>query len=361
MISSRQCSQASCRAVLSSRSRSCAAGSRARAPRRLPLPGSQPCPRRPFSPSSRRWRGSSGSKISGSCAVRRRAPRPRRRAAARPSRRRYRRDLDLGRLLTDTEARVRRRAALAVGRVGLPEGVPLLTPLLNDADPEVRQMAAFALGLIGDRSARDPLVTALGRSVAARAGQRLRGAGPHRRSRRGRADRRAAHAARRGAGGNGRGRRRVEARYAGGGVPPRPRSAGPPEGLRRAGRGRARRVGSAESQVVAGGVRARPSRGQARARRRSLTLAGDNTSVHARRLPRRDSAPFAIGRRVPVLLPLLTGSDSGAQVEAIRALGRIGDPAAAQPLLRIAQGGGARRRRCGSKRSRRSAVCGRRA
>ena len=68
---------------------------------------------------------------------------------------------DLGRLLTDPEARVRRRAALAVGRVGLREGAPLLIALLNDSDPEVRQMAAFALGLIGDRIARDPLVTAL--------------------------------------------------------------------------------------------------------------------------------------------------------------------------------------------------------
>ena len=69
---------------------------------------------------------------------------------------------DLGRLLSDEEARVRRRAALAVGRVGLRDGVPLLVALLNDAEPEVRQMAAFALGLIGDRSARDPLVMALG-------------------------------------------------------------------------------------------------------------------------------------------------------------------------------------------------------
>ena len=73
-------------------------------------------------------------------------------------RRRYR---DLGRLLSDDEARVRRRAALAVGRVGLRDGVPLLVAVLSDSDPEVRQMAAFALGLIGDRSARDPLIAAL--------------------------------------------------------------------------------------------------------------------------------------------------------------------------------------------------------
>ncbi len=68
---------------------------------------------------------------------------------------------DLARLLTDKEARVRRRAALAVGRVGLADGVPPLVALLADADPEVRQMAAFALGLIADKAARDPLVTAL--------------------------------------------------------------------------------------------------------------------------------------------------------------------------------------------------------
>jgi HEAT repeat protein/cyclophilin family peptidyl-prolyl cis-trans isomerase len=69
---------------------------------------------------------------------------------------------DLLRFLSDSEARVRRRAALAVGRVGLPEGVePLLALLASDAEPEIRQMAAFALGLIGDARARDPLVAAL--------------------------------------------------------------------------------------------------------------------------------------------------------------------------------------------------------
>lgn len=56
---------------------------------------------------------------------------------------------DLAVLVTDAEARVRRRAALAVGRVGLPDGVAMLVPLLADPDAEVRQMGAFALGLIG--------------------------------------------------------------------------------------------------------------------------------------------------------------------------------------------------------------------
>ena len=64
-------------------------------------------------------------------------------------------------LLTDPEGRVRRRAALAVGRVGLAEGVEPLVPLLSDADVEVRQMAAFALGLIGHASARPMLLQAL--------------------------------------------------------------------------------------------------------------------------------------------------------------------------------------------------------
>ncbi len=68
---------------------------------------------------------------------------------------------DLLRLLNDDEARTRRRAALALGRVGLPEATPGLQKALGDTEFEVRQMAAFALGLIGDASARPALLTAL--------------------------------------------------------------------------------------------------------------------------------------------------------------------------------------------------------
>ena len=68
---------------------------------------------------------------------------------------------DLAKLASDSEARVRRRAAVAIGRVGLKEGIPALTPLLSDADTEVRQAAAFALGLIGDRSASAALMPLL--------------------------------------------------------------------------------------------------------------------------------------------------------------------------------------------------------
>jgi cyclophilin family peptidyl-prolyl cis-trans isomerase/HEAT repeat protein len=69
---------------------------------------------------------------------------------------------DLLTLTTDPEARIRRRAALAIGRVKLAEGIPALTSLLqSDAEPEVRQMAAFAMGLIGDAAAAPALLTAL--------------------------------------------------------------------------------------------------------------------------------------------------------------------------------------------------------
>src|SRR4030095_8998226 len=68
---------------------------------------------------------------------------------------------ELLRLLNDDEARTRRRVALALGRVGLPEAIPALEKALGDPEFEVRQMAAFALGLIGDGSARPALLNAL--------------------------------------------------------------------------------------------------------------------------------------------------------------------------------------------------------
>jgi cyclophilin family peptidyl-prolyl cis-trans isomerase/HEAT repeat protein len=68
---------------------------------------------------------------------------------------------DLLVLLGDPEARVRRRVALALGRVGLLEAVEPLVKVLDDEEPEVRQMAAFALGLIGSPTARPALLRAL--------------------------------------------------------------------------------------------------------------------------------------------------------------------------------------------------------
>jgi cyclophilin family peptidyl-prolyl cis-trans isomerase len=71
---------------------------------------------------------------------------------------------ELDRLLRHREPGIRRRAALAAGRIGEPVLVPTLLDLMNDPEVEVRQMAAFALGLVGDSTAVDRLVAALGDS-----------------------------------------------------------------------------------------------------------------------------------------------------------------------------------------------------
>lgn len=79
-------------------------------------------------------------------------------------------------LLTDTDGRVRRRAAMAIGRVGLDAGVPALVGALSDTDADVRAAAAFALGMIGAPAAAEPLITSLGDSqmtVRARAADAL--------------------------------------------------------------------------------------------------------------------------------------------------------------------------------------------
>ena len=82
---------------------------------------------------------------------------------------------DLAVLIKDAEARIRRRAALAIGRVKDRAGIALLVPLLGDTDPDVRAMAAFGLGLIGQASAEaslapllaDPMPIVRGRAAEA--------------------------------------------------------------------------------------------------------------------------------------------------------------------------------------------------
>ncbi len=79
-------------------------------------------------------------------------------------------------LVRDGDPRVRRRAALAIGRVKAKAGVPLLVSTLPDTDPDVRAMAAFALGLIGDGSAEAalaPLLTDASPRVRGRAAEAL--------------------------------------------------------------------------------------------------------------------------------------------------------------------------------------------
>jgi cyclophilin family peptidyl-prolyl cis-trans isomerase/HEAT repeat protein len=68
---------------------------------------------------------------------------------------------DLPTLLQHSEGRIRWRAALAIGRVGLPEGVAPLTAALKDPEPAVRAIAAFGLGLIGAPDGVMPLTGAL--------------------------------------------------------------------------------------------------------------------------------------------------------------------------------------------------------
>lgn len=67
-------------------------------------------------------------------------------------------------LIADKDPLVRRRAALAIGRVGdVPSGAgtPALVTTLGDADTAVRASAAFALGLAHATSAVDALIAAL--------------------------------------------------------------------------------------------------------------------------------------------------------------------------------------------------------
>jgi cyclophilin family peptidyl-prolyl cis-trans isomerase/HEAT repeat protein len=60
--------------------------------------------------------------------------------------------------LADPDSFVRREAALGLGRLRDPRGIPLLAPLLRDPDSLVQATAAFALGLIGDTSALPLLI-----------------------------------------------------------------------------------------------------------------------------------------------------------------------------------------------------------
>jgi len=68
---------------------------------------------------------------------------------------------ELERALKSPDRSIRRRAALAAGRIADPAVTPTLIELMNDQEPEVRQMTAFALGLLGDKQAVDRLRASL--------------------------------------------------------------------------------------------------------------------------------------------------------------------------------------------------------
>jgi cyclophilin family peptidyl-prolyl cis-trans isomerase/HEAT repeat protein len=84
---------------------------------------------------------------------------------------------DLAALAADTDPVVRRRAALAIGRVGLAEGEPVLAAALKDDDEFVRETAAFAMGLLGQEAAAPALEAALKDPSAAVRGRAAEGLG----------------------------------------------------------------------------------------------------------------------------------------------------------------------------------------
>jgi HEAT repeat protein/cyclophilin family peptidyl-prolyl cis-trans isomerase len=242
---------------------------------------------------------------------------------------------DLTRLLLDEEARVRRRAALAIGHVGLADGVTPLLAVLADPDPEVRQMAAFALGLLGNTRARDPLVAALADPSPLVQGSAAEALGLI-------GDVSAADAL---------GRFAAQ-------IVQSPALAQPPDeadDVRRDTATAACRLAihalvrlKAYPQLASAVLDAN---GQPRVRwwpvafalqrledKRALpallTLAGD-TNAYARAFAVKGLAALKDRAALPVLMPLMSSGDRNVLIETVRALGRIGDPSAAPALLRI--------------------------
>src|SRR6266849_4279272 len=83
-------------------------------------------------------------------------------------------DDNLKSLLTDKDPKVRKRAALAAGRIGDQRAVPALIELLKgDPDNDVRQMAAFGIGEIESPAGAESLLEVLGHG-SERAGGEIR-------------------------------------------------------------------------------------------------------------------------------------------------------------------------------------------
>ena len=71
-------------------------------------------------------------------------------------------DENLAALIADKDARVRKRAVLAAGRIGDVRAVPALVEALKaDADQDVRQMAAFAIGEVESPAGAEALIAVL--------------------------------------------------------------------------------------------------------------------------------------------------------------------------------------------------------
>jgi len=242
---------------------------------------------------------------------------------------------DLTRLLSDDEARIRRRVALAIGRVALAEGVQPLVGVLADPDPEVRQMAAFALGLLGDTRAREPLIGALADVSPLVQGSAAEALGLI-------GDAAAADAL---------GRFAAQVLQSGA-------LAQPPSDAEDA----ARDTPAAACRLAIFALvrlKAYPqfaaavldANGQPRVRWWPVAFAlqrlGDIRGLPALLTLAKDAHPYTRAFAVkglaalkdrsamPVLLPLMSSGERAVLIETVRALGRIGDPAAVEPLLRI--------------------------
>jgi HEAT repeat protein len=61
-------------------------------------------------------------------------------------------------LLQDPQPAIRRTAALSLGKIGEPEGIPALVSALSDPDDEVRQWSAWALGMTSASLSKPALV-----------------------------------------------------------------------------------------------------------------------------------------------------------------------------------------------------------
>ena len=242
---------------------------------------------------------------------------------------------DLIGLLADEEARLRRRAALAIGHVGLAEGGPPLVRLFADTDPEVRQMAAFALGLLGDKSAREPLVRALADQSALVQGSAAEALGLI-------GDAAAADAI----------GRLVGQIVQSGALAQAPAEEDDakrdtPSAVARLGiyaLVRLKAYPQLASAVLDGSGQPRvrwwpvayalQRLEDARALPALLTLAKDQ-HPYTRAFAVKGLAALKDPSALPVLMPLLTSGERRVLVETVRALGRIGDPSAAEPLLRV--------------------------
>jgi len=240
-------------------------------------------------------------------------------------------------LLTDGEARVRRRAAMALGRAGLADAVPALVARLADEEPEVRQMAAFALGLVHDGRAREPLMVALNDPVPivqASAAEALGLLG----------DASAASAIATMA------TRILES----GGLTPPPADGRddkrdtPADAFRLALTALARLKAFPALAAVTLDTAGQPKLTwwpvafalgrleDPRAASALLTLAAD-PQLYTRAFAIKGLGALKEQRAVPLLLPLVSGPDRTLAIEAIRALGRIGDPRASAVLVKAIQ------------------------